>query len=118
MLGDNRRIIRLMIVVGVLGGCATTVESPVSIGKNTFMISVGHTALGSGLTSHAELVHQAVVEANQFCEQQNEEMQLDTVTNSGVAGFGSIDNTITFMCVAHAQPVQLRPSPNAVIELH
>jgi len=118
MLDIDRPFVILMIATGALIGCSTTVESPVPIGKNTFMTSVGHTAIGSGLTSHAELLHQAVVSANQFCEQKNQEMQLDTVSENGVAGFGAINNTITFMCVSHSQPVQLRPSPSTVIELH
>lgn len=111
------RFTNMILAALVLTGCTTTVQDPVLIGKNTYMISVSHTAFGSGLTSHSDLRRQALVAANKFCTSKGQELQVDSLSGSGVAGFGSIDDTVNFMCLDHASPVQLRQTPNAVIEV-
>jgi len=118
MCDISLRVVTFAFTTFVLAGCATTVDEPIPIGKNTYTITVSHPGLGSGLTSHAELRRQAMIKANQFCVGKGKEMQVDSVSGTGVAGWGAIDDTVNFMCVDHASPVQLRPAPNAVIEVH
>ena len=106
-----------IFIAATVAGCATTVEEPVLIGRNSYMIVVSHTALGSGLTSHALLIQQAIIKARQFCASKGRQFQVDSISGSGAAGFGSIDNTINFMCPRKAKSVHLRQSPNTVIEV-
>ena len=105
----------------VLSGWATTTSDVIQIGKNTYTLSVGHTALGSGLTSHAELRTEGIKKAAAYCNSKNQELHLDSTQNSGVAGWGSIDDTINFMCFDRDDPknneVQMRQSPSTVIKV-
>ena len=112
------RIVTGVTIALILSGCATTVDEPIAIGKDTYMTSVSHGPLGSGLVSHSELKRQAIVRANVFCENTGKEMQVDSISGTGTPGFGSIEDTVTFMCVDSAQQVHLRPTPNSVIEVH
>ena len=51
----------------------------------------------------------------------NQELHLDSTQSNGVAGWGSIDDTINFMCFDTDDPkykeVQMRPNPNTVIKV-
>lgn len=110
---------KLFIVISLaLTACATNIQEPISIGKNTYTVSVSHTTVGSGLTSHSELRRLALIKANSFCVEKGKELQVDSTSGSGVAGWGSIDDTVNFMCLDNAAPVQLRQNPNMVIEVH
>lgn len=111
------RLVAVAFVALALTACATTVDEPIPIGRNSYMVVVSHTALGSGLTSHAELRRQAIIKANQFCVSKGRELQVDSTSGEGTPGFGSIDDTVNFMCRDHASPVQLRQEPNTVIEV-
>lgn len=116
-----KKIIIAILFINLLTGCATTSSDVIQIGKNTYTLSVGHTGLGSGLTSHAELRTEGIKKAAAYCNSKNQELHLDSTQSNGVAGWGSIDDTINFMCFATDDPknseVQLRPNPNTVIKV-
>lgn len=118
---DNMRSIALAFAAFALAGCATTTTEPVQIGKDSYMLSAGHTGLGSGLTSHAELRDIAVRKAAAFCQTKNQVLHLDSTQSTGVAGWGSIDDTVTFMCFDQNDQrnteVNMRPSSTATIKL-
>ncbi len=112
------RNLKLLLGLTVLAGCSTTVMEPMKIGKDSYTINVSHTAVGSGLTSHAELRQQALQSATRFCTSKSKELQVDSWDGSGIPGHGSIDEAVNFMCLDHAEQVKLRPKANEVIEVH
>lgn len=101
--------------------CSTTSSDVIQIGKNTYTLSVSHTGLGSGLTSHAELRTEGIKKAAAYCQSKNQELHLDSTQSTGVAGWGSIDDTVNFMCFSSDDPknneVQMRPNPSAVVKI-
>jgi hypothetical protein len=113
----------LLLVASVLltTACATKVSDVMPIGKDTYMLDVDHAALGSGLTSHAELRQAAIKRANEFCMGQAKEMRLSHVSSEGHAGWGSISTSLTFMCFVQGDPrntpVKIEKDPDTVIRI-
>ena len=60
--------------------------------------------------------------ANEFCRTRNLDLHLDSAVSTGEAGWGSIDDTINFSCMAKELPdgitvIQMPVNPHDEVEL-
>jgi hypothetical protein len=99
-----------------LGTCQS-MSDPVSMGKDTYMISA---SARGGFSSNGELLAQTVQKAGEFCQAQGLKVQVMNTQATGVRGWTPQDNQVVFRCLAdddagYTRPVY-RPAPQIVIE--
>jgi hypothetical protein len=107
------------LVLGVallLTGCVS-IEEPVLVGKDTYLLSLG--ARG-GMSSNGRLLTESIKSAGAFCAAKGLNLSVQSVESSGVQGWTPQGNQVVFYCLSDTDPAYARtrykPRPSIVIE--
>lgn len=106
----------LLIGLAAITGCVT-IEDPVSIGKDTYMISLG--ARGA-LASNESLLTESIKKAGAFCSAKGLNLSVQSAESSGIQGWTPQGNKVVFQCLSDTDKAYARPHfdsrPPIVIE--
>jgi hypothetical protein len=99
---------RGFVIIGVvfLSGCITAPSSVVSVGKDTYQMSV--TGVGFSTQSGANMA--ALETASAYCGNLGRKLLVKQAAESGVYGFSPRRSDITFMCLKEDDPVYQQSS--------
>jgi hypothetical protein len=99
-----------------LAGCATISSDVVSIGKDTYQLSM----TGVGFATQANTNMKALRAANGYCDKIGKHMVFQHSAESGVYGFSPRQDNLVFMCLSEDDPAysrtQVRKDPDVVIQ--
>jgi hypothetical protein len=115
----SRSRVTIIILATALAGCVNTSE-PISVGRDTYLISMGSRGGFSGTNS--ELMSQAVKKAGAFCQSSGKELTLRNTSSSGIPGFTAQSGEVIFACFLKNDPrynePQFSPAPTIIVEHH
>ena len=83
-----------------LTGCITMGSEPVSVGPDTYQLSM----TGSGFATQGNTSMKALKAANVFCARSGLHLLPRHQDESGVYGFSPRQNTLVFMCLKDTDP--------------
>lgn len=114
------KTILVISMILVLAGCTST-GSVVKIGRDSYMVDVSHSTVGSGTAGYAGLRSEAIKTANTYCASLNQVMKLDGWTSEGTPGFSSTNVNVRFFCLQQNDPhnnmVSFEAAPDKIIEV-
>src|SRR5207253_11211169 len=99
------KAILLVAIVGSIGGCATIGSEVVSVGKDTYQLSM----TGVGFATQANTNIKALKAANEYCAKLNKHMVPKNSAESGVYGWSPRQDSLVFMCLDEHDPAYVHP---------
>lgn len=113
-------LLGVLVLTGLLIGCASTTTGVVPMGRDTYMIAKEQ---GSGFPGLGTMKGEIITEAVQFCAKQGKEFQIiSTKETQPPYILGNYPRSeIEFMCLnagdKELQRPKLQPVPNTVIQV-
>lgn len=105
--------IAIPVVALMIAGCVTMGSEPVSVGADTYQMSM----TGVGFATQANANIKALNAAGDFCERKGLHMVPKNSSESGVYGWSPRQDSLVFMCLRADDPRYLNP-PKMQTESH
>jgi len=88
--------IAVSAALAVAGCAAPTISTPVSVGPDTWLITL---SVPGGLTSNNDLLMQTIQQATAFCAASGKKIGVQSTSSDGVQGKTAQENQVIFKCL-------------------
>lgn len=105
MSSNTQRVLGLLVVT-VLGGCASTLPGVIPAGNNAYRVSV----VGARYETQADTNSRALSIADQYCDQQSKHVMFRESTESSNHSWSPKQEDLTFVCMDARDPAYMRAS--------